>query len=133
MLLSVSDTNGKQMLDGSRDFKFVPSETADYTIYVDLNTMMMSVREQEEPVRLPATLYATGSALGDNTVALPLFGNAEYKATLQLTPGNIILQDTPEATAETTELPPKSFVSNFWGAVHFLTHPLVSINMLPVY
>ena len=89
-------------LDGSRDFKFVPSETADYTIYVDLNTMMMSVREQEEPVRLPATLYATGSALGGSTVALPLFGNAEYKATLQLTPGNIILQDTPEATAETT-------------------------------
>lgn len=38
-------------LDGSRDFKFVPSETADYTIYVDLNTMMMSVRELEEPVR----------------------------------------------------------------------------------
>lgn len=88
-------------LDGSRDFKFVPSETADYTIYVDLNTMMMSVREQEEPVRLPATLYATGSALGGSTVALPLFGNAEYKATLQLIPGNIILQDTPEATAET--------------------------------
>ena len=64
-------------LDGSRDFKFVPSETADYTIYVDLNTMMMSVRELEEPVRLPATLYATGSALGGSTVALPLFGNAE--------------------------------------------------------
>ena len=63
---------------------------------------MMSVRELEEPVRLPATLYATGSALGGSTVALPLFGNAEYKATFQLTPGNIILQDTPEATAETT-------------------------------
>ena len=57
-------------LDGSRDFKFVPSETADYTIYVDLNTMMMSVREQEEPVRLPATLYATGSALGGSTVTV---------------------------------------------------------------
>ncbi len=89
-------------LDGSRDFKFVPSETADYTIYVDLNTMMMSVRELEEPVRLPATLYATGSALGGTIVALPLYGGAEFKATLQLSPGNIILQDTPEMTSATT-------------------------------
>ena len=89
-------------LDGSRDYKFVSSATAHYTIYVDLNTMMMSVREQEEPVRLPSALYATGSALGGSTVPVPLYGDAEFKATLQLSPGSIILQDTPETTSATT-------------------------------
>ena len=89
-------------LDGSRDFKFVPSETADYTIYVDLNTMMMSVREKESPVRLPSTLYATGSALGGETVSLPLHAGAEFKTSLQLRPGNLVVRDTRDVTASTT-------------------------------
>lgn len=89
-------------LDGSRDFKFVPSETADYTIYVDLNTMMMSVREKESPVRLPSTLYATGSALGGETVSLPLHAGAEFKTSLQLRPGNLVVRDTRVVTASTT-------------------------------
>lgn len=89
-------------LDGSKDFKFVPAVTADYTIYVDLNTMMMSVKEKEDPVSLPATLYATGSALGGKIVELPLLGGSEFKASLTLSPGNVILIDTPEIGSATT-------------------------------
>lgn len=89
-------------LDGSKDFKFVPAATADYTIYVDLNTMMMSVNEKEDAVSLPATLYATGSALGGKIVELPLLGGSEFKATLTLSPGNVILIDTPEIGSTTT-------------------------------
>ena len=89
-------------LDGSKDFKFVPAATADYTIYVDLNTMMMSVNEKEDAVSLPATLYATGSALGGKIVELPLLGGSEFKASLTLSPGNVILIDTPEIGSATT-------------------------------
>lgn len=89
-------------LDGSKDFKFVPTVTADYTIYVDLNTMMMSVNEKEDAVSLPATLYATGSALGGKIVELPLLGGSEFKASLTLSPGNVILIDTPEIGSATT-------------------------------
>lgn len=89
-------------LDGSRDLKFIASTTGDYTIYVDLNTMMMSVREKESPVRLPSTLYATGSALGGETVSLPLHAGAEFKTSLQLRPGNLVVRDTRDVTASTT-------------------------------
>ena len=89
-------------LDGSRDLKFIAATTGEYTIHVDLNTMMMSVCEKEEPVRLPSTLYATGSALGGEVVSLPLHAGAEFKTTLQLRPGSLVIRDTHDVTAATT-------------------------------
>lgn len=89
-------------LDGSRDLKFIAATTGEYTIHVDLNTMMMSVCEKEEPVRLPSTLYATGSALGGEVVSLPLHAGAEFKTALQLRPGSLVIRDTHDVTAATT-------------------------------
>lgn len=71
-------------LDGSRDFKFVPSATGDYTIYVDLRSMKMAVYQKEVTVDLPSRLYVSGSALGNKVIELPLYGDVEFKALLNL-------------------------------------------------
>ncbi len=88
-------------LDGSKDFKFKPAVTGDYTLYIDLRSMKMAVYEKEDVTELPSKLYATGSALGGKVVELPLYGDVEFKALLDLQVGNLILQDTKEVTAST--------------------------------
>lgn len=88
-------------LPDSKDFKFIPANTGDYTLYVDLRSMKMAVYEKEKEAELPAKLYATGTALGSRVVEIPLYGNVEFKALLNLQSGNLILQDTPTATAST--------------------------------
>lgn len=88
-------------LDGSRDFKFVPSATGDYTIYVDLRSMKMAVYQKEVTVDLPSRLYVSGSALGNKVIELPLYGDVEFKALLNLQKGTLRLQDTPTITSKT--------------------------------
>ena len=61
-------------------------------------------------MELPEKLYATGTALGGKVVELPQYGNVEFKTLLDLQPGNLILQDTPEATSST-----KYYTSLFEG------------------
>lgn len=89
------------VLDGSKDFKFKPAVTGDYTLYIDLRSMKMAVYEKEVEAELPSKLYATGTALGGKVVELPLYGDVEFKALLDLQVGNLILQDTKEVTAST--------------------------------
>ena len=88
-------------LDGSRDFKFAPSATGDYTIYVDLRSMKMAVYQKEVTVDLPSRLYVSGSALGNKVIELPLYGDVEFKALLNLQKGTLRLQDTPTITSKT--------------------------------
>lgn len=88
-------------LDGSRDLKFTPAVSGDYTLYVDLRSMKMAVYPRETTVELPSHLYATGSALGGNTIELPLYGNVEFKSVLNLQKGTLRLQDTPTVTSST--------------------------------
>lgn len=97
-------------LPGDKDLKFKPTVTGDYTVYVDLQSMKMVVCEKEDEVELPEKLYATGTALGGKVVELPQYGNVEFKTLLDLQPGNLILQDTPEATSST-----KYYTSLFEG------------------
>lgn len=88
-------------LPDSKDFKFIPATSGDYTLYVDLRSMKMAVYQKEKEVELPTKLYATGTALGGRIVEIPLYGNVEFKALLKLQAGNLILQDTPTATVST--------------------------------
>lgn len=88
-------------LDGSKGLKFKPAVTGDYTLYVDLRSMKMAVYEKEKETELPNKLYATGTALGGRVVEIPQYGNVEFKTLLDLQVGNLILQDTPKATAST--------------------------------
>lgn len=66
-------------LDNSRDLKFKPAATGDYTIYVDLRSMQMALYDEEQAVNLPDKLYATGSALDGKTVEMEVMGGIEYK------------------------------------------------------
>ena len=67
-------------LDGSKDLKFKPAATGVYTLYVDLRSMKMSVYEKQTDATLPAILYATGSALDEAVVEIPIMNGVEYKA-----------------------------------------------------
>ena len=93
-------------LDGSKDHKFKPAATGEYTIYVDLRSMKMTVYEKTVDAVLPEKLYATGSALDGKTVEVQAFGGVEFKAALELKAGNIILMNTATPTASTVYYTP---------------------------
>lgn len=88
-------------LDNSRDLKFKPAATGDYTIYVDLRSMQMALYDEEQAVNLPDKLYATGSALDGKTVEMEVMGGIEYKLAGDFKSGKIIFRDTPQPTAST--------------------------------
>ena len=88
-------------LEVSRDLKFKPVATGDYTIYVDLRSMKMALYDEEQAVNLPDKLYATGSALDGKTVEMEVMGGIEYKLADDFKPGYIIFRDTPQPTAST--------------------------------
>lgn len=88
-------------LDSSRDLKFKPSATGDYTIYVDLRSMQMALYDEEQAVNLPDKLYATGSALDGKIVEMEVMEGIEYKLADDFKSGSIIFRDTPQPTAST--------------------------------
>ena len=65
-------------MDGSKDRKFKPAATGEYTIYVDLRSMKRTVYEKTVDAALPEKLYATGSALDGKTVEVLAFGGVEF-------------------------------------------------------
>ena len=88
-------------LDGSKDLKFKPIATGDYTVYVDLRSMQMALYDKEQAVNLPDKLYATGSALDGKIVEMEVMGCIEYKLADDFKSGNIIFRDTPLPIAST--------------------------------
>ena len=100
------DFYADRALDGSKDRKFKPAATGEYTVYVDLRSMKMTVYEKTVDAALPEKLYATGSALDGKTVEVQAFGGVEFKAALELKAGNIILMNTATPTASTVYYTP---------------------------
>lgn len=77
------------------DNKFMVSETAEYTLTVDLRTMSVCLSEPQSEVTYPEKYYATGSALDNQVIELAKIENFEFKQSLRCKTGNVILMDTP--------------------------------------
>lgn len=89
-------------LPSDKDLKFkAPEAGGEYLVTVDLNSMLMNLSEAPEALRMPERLYATGTALGGEFVELPAYGGVEFKAGVELAPGNLILTDRAELTEDT--------------------------------
>lgn len=86
---------------GELDRKFKVRESGEYTVTVDLRHMKMRLEEKVAATELPGRLYATGTALGGETVEIPCLYGVEFKKVMQCRAGNILLMSTPEPSEST--------------------------------
>lgn len=88
-------------LDGSLDCKFHVAETGTYTIFVDLNSMRMTITNPLTEATWPDEFYLTGSSVDNKVIEIPNQYEIEHKASIYLKPGEVKLIDTP-TISETT-------------------------------
>lgn len=88
-------------LPDALDNKFMVKETGVYVLTVDLRHMSVRLSRQQPATVYPDKYYITGSALDDNVIEMDKIGNFEFKQSLQCSPGNIILMDTPTRGEDT--------------------------------
>lgn len=89
-------------LPKEQDYKFKINQTGEYTIYVDLRCMKMSVQPKAQTPTIPQRLFVSGSSVKGQTVEMTEYGGAEFKVTLELKAGELKLQDSPTSTSSTT-------------------------------
>lgn len=93
-------------LDGKYDLKFRVADTGLYTVYVDLNAMMLRITDPVIPAEWPEKFYITGSSVDDEIIEIPEYYGVEYKCVMPLNPGGITIIDTPEKTDATRYFDP---------------------------
>lgn len=93
-------------LDGKDDLKFRVADTGIYTVYVDLNAMMLKITDPVATAEWPAKFYITGSSVNDQVIEIPEYDGVEYKRVVSLSPGNVKVIDTPQRTDATRYFDP---------------------------
>lgn len=84
-------------LPGENDLKFRVAADGRYVITVDLNSMMMKIDEAPAETVWPERFFLTGSATGDKAVEIPACHGVEYKTTVRLEAGRLMISDGQEA------------------------------------
>ena len=93
-------------LEGKDDLKFRVASTGFYTVYVDLNAMILKITDPVATAEWPAKFYITGSSVNNQVIEIPEYGGVEYKRVITLNPGNIKVIDTPQRTDATRYFDP---------------------------